>query len=111
MFGKLITQGDRAAVTLDVLGKDTAGIFAIFIEEFGREQRAINNIPSRRVPNVIKNNEVGINTQLGLMTGRNSLADRRVNSMREQDVGVVVIRVTAVIDCSTAIEIDHLIAS
>ena len=66
---ELIADGKRAAVTVQMLAEESAGIIGIFVEELGREQGIANDIPGNGVTNVVKSDEVGVNAELAFVAG------------------------------------------
>src|SRR5688572_93621 len=88
-----------------------AGIRGILIEELGRKERAIKDIPGGGVPRVIERDVIGVHPNRVFVANRDVVRKNRVHAMGEDKVRVIIVRVLQVINQAVVVEIEPLIAA
>src|SRR3954463_16759469 len=98
MRSQLIADSTGSADPVKMFVDKTARIVRIFIKELGRQQCIADDVPGNGVANIIETDVVGIHTQLALVACAQSLRDLRVQSMGDENVGVIIREITLVAD-------------
>src|ERR1035437_1708512 len=106
---QLIADSAGRAHALKTLIDKAARIGRIFIEELRRKQSITDDVPGNGVTDVIERDIIRIDPQLAFVARAKRLTEKGVDTMRNQDVRIIIREIMLIGDQSVVIKIDGLI--